>query len=105
MTISQTGSQEVKIILGNFNAKLGKAMMDNVLGVYCLGVRNERSEKLIEWTQINDMLFGNAWFKQHERRLYTWKIPTNIKLNQIRYIVIYNKILKCLAKCENKDWR
>lgn len=42
MDSSQTGSQEVKILLGDFNAKVGSKRMDSLVCDYGLGMRTER---------------------------------------------------------------
>ena len=34
------------------------------------------------------MIIGNTWFKQHPRRLWTWKSPDDNTKNQIDYILV-----------------
>lgn len=60
MSISQTGSQGVKIVLGDFNAKVRSERIGDVVGDHGLVVRNERIAKLKEWDQANDMLTKNT---------------------------------------------
>lgn len=42
MTYSQTGSKEVNIVLGGFNANVGNKRTDDAVGNCSLEVRNER---------------------------------------------------------------
>lgn len=42
LAISQTGSREVKMILGDFNEKVGKGRIDYVLGGYGLESREKK---------------------------------------------------------------
>ena len=61
-------SQEIIIIMGDLNAKVGEGRFDNVVGEYGLGQRNERGERFIEWSKANNQIISNTWFKNHPRR-------------------------------------
>ena len=73
--------------MGDFNAKVGNERVDEVVGDHGLGQRNERGERLIDWTRMHYMIIGNAWFKHHPRKLWTWKSPGDNARNQIDYIM------------------
>ena len=79
-------SQDVIIIMGDFNVKVGNERVDEVVGDHGLGQRNERRERLIDWVRMHDMIIGNIWFKYHPRKLWTWKSPGDNSKNQIDYI-------------------
>ena len=52
--------------------KLGSQETPGVTGKYCLGVRNEAGQSLIEFCQEKALVIANTLFQQHKRRLYTW---------------------------------
>ena len=84
----QCKSQEVTLVMGDFNAKVGKGRFENVVGPYGLGDRNYRGERLISWSDANNLLLVNTWFRKHQRHLWTWKSPGDNHRNQIDYIAI-----------------
>ena len=80
---SHCKSQEVIIIMGDLNAKVGEGRFDNVVGQYGLGQRNERGERFIDWCKANNQIITNTWFKNHPRRRWTWRSPGDRCKNQI----------------------
>ena len=52
------------------------------------GKKNDRGARLISFCEENDLVIANTMFKQHPRRLYTWKSPGDVCRNQIDYILI-----------------
>ena len=88
MAKSQCKSQDIVIVMGDFNAKVGDLM--------ALANRNERGEKMIEWAKSHGMIIGNTWFEQHARRLWTWKSPGDNTRNQIDYILINSRFRNAL---------
>lgn len=87
-------NDQITIILGDFNAKIGKGRRSDLVGDYGLGESNQRGDRLYEFCQNNDMIVTNTWFKLPKRRLYTWTAPHNEESNtgqirnQIDYILI-----------------
>jgi len=51
--------------MGDFNAKVGMETMEDVVGKFGIGNRNERGDRLIEFCQINNLTISNAWFQHH----------------------------------------
>ena len=45
---AQCRSQEVLIVMGDFNAKIGEGRDEDIVGPYGLGNRNERCDRLFE---------------------------------------------------------
>ena len=86
--IKYTNSNEVLLVMGDFNAKVGMEAMEDVVGKFGIGNRNERGDRLIEFCQINNLTISNKWFQHHPRKLYTWKRRGDIVRNQIDYIMI-----------------
>lgn len=87
-----TKKGEITIVLGDFNAKIGKNATKEISGHYGLGERNARGERLIQFCAEHHLSAVNTFFKQHPRRLYTWKSPADreghIIRNQIDFILI-----------------
>lgn len=92
LLLKTTRKNEVNIIMGDFNAKVGKGRVEEIVGNYGLGDRNERGDLLVQFCQEEKLMIANTWFQLPERRLYTWKAPgdsnNNIKRNQIDYILM-----------------
>ena len=47
------------------------------------------------------MVITNTWFKEHPRRVYTWKSPGDIVRNQIDYIAINIRFIRALKQSKN----
>ncbi|XP_060520784.1 craniofacial development protein 2-like [Cylas formicarius] len=67
-----TRTNEINIILGDFNAKVGRGRTGSVVGDWGLGERNNRGEGLVQYCEENNLMIANTWFKLPARRLYTW---------------------------------
>lgn len=83
---------EVTIIMGDFNAKIGRGKVDNIVGKFGLGVRNERGDRLLQFCQENEMIITNTFYDLPPRRLYTWTSPRHNEnrtiRNQIDFITV-----------------
>ena len=84
-------SQEMRIVMGDWNAKVGREKVSGVTGGFGLGEINERGKRLIEFCQENSLVITNTTFQQSLRRLYTSKSPGNIFRNQIDFILIRSR--------------
>ncbi|XP_030746820.1 uncharacterized protein LOC115875493 [Sitophilus oryzae] len=86
------------------NAKIGQGIVENVVGHYGLGVRNERGERIIEFCQQTDFTIMNTFFKLPPRRLYTWKSLADcnhrIVRNQIDFVMINRKYRNSVTSCK-----
>ncbi|XP_030752225.1 uncharacterized protein LOC115879469 [Sitophilus oryzae] len=60
---------EITIILGDFNAKVGKGRVDDVAGAFGLGERNGRGELLLHFCKEENMVIKNTFYKLHPQRL------------------------------------
>ena len=77
------------IIFGDWNAKIGQTReKSEYIGNYGLGSRNERGDRLEEFSVLNSFIIGNTWFYYHPRRLWTWMSPGDRARNQIDYIMV-----------------
>lgn len=70
-----TKKGEITMIIEDFNAKVGSGAEGDSIGAYGLGERNSREDRLVQFCVENNLLIANTFFKQHPRRLYTWRSP------------------------------
>ena len=70
-----THKQDVLLIIGNWNAKVGSQETPGATGKFGLGMRNEAGQRLIEFCQENALVIANTLFQKRKRRLYTWTSP------------------------------
>ena len=85
--------------MGDWNSTVGKGREGKVVGEYGMGRRNERGSRLVEFCTEHNLIIANTWFKNHKRRLYTWKNPGDTERYQIDYIMVRqrfrNQVLNC----------
>lgn len=91
--IKKLPKHELLILMGDFNAKVGKGKEGKHIGPCGLGVRNARGETLSMFASEHDLVIMNTFYKLPDRRLYTWKSPRDdgeisIIRNQIDYILV-----------------
>ena len=79
---------DILVVMGDFNAKIGKGSVDNHVGSFGLGSRNERGDRLLEFCMEKDLVIANTLFQQPARRHYTWKSPGDVYRNQIDFIMV-----------------
>ncbi|KAI5732155.1 hypothetical protein M8J77_022354 [Diaphorina citri] len=88
----QLKNNDITIVMGDLNAKIGQGKQDSIVGDFGLGVRNERGDMFFNFCAANDLVITNTFYKLPPRRLYTWRAPgdskENIIRNQIDYITI-----------------
>ena len=99
--MKQMKSQEIRIVMGDFNSKVGKDRKANTVGPFGLGEINERGERLIEWCREQKMAVMNTWFKNHPRRCWTWKCPGDRTRNMIDYIMIQERFRNAVTSCKS----
>lgn len=89
--IKMCKSNEIIILMGDCNTKVGSSKYKNIVGQHGLGNKNEHGERFIEFCKENQLIICNTFFQHHKRRLYTWKSPGDIYRNQIDYIMISDR--------------
>lgn len=90
--LKQFNKSDMTIVMGDWNAKIGKGERGNLVGAFGLGERNERGDRLYTFCLEHQFVITNTYFKLPPRRLYTWRSPrdqpNSIVRNQIDYILI-----------------
>ena len=84
-------SDDVILVMGDMNAKIGSQAHGDVVGRHGLGERNDRGSRLIGFCENHNLTIMNTFFKQPARRLYTWKSPGDTIRNQIDFIMINSR--------------
>ncbi|GFO11189.1 craniofacial development protein 2-like protein [Plakobranchus ocellatus] len=84
-------SQDIIIVMGDFNANIGDERIEDVVGASGIGTVNERGSRLNERCQINDFTITNTWYQNHPRRQWTWKSLGDRYRNKIDYILIQKR--------------
>ena len=92
-------STDILIVMGDMNAKIGKGSVENHVGAFGLGTRNERGDRLLEFCMEKDLIIANTLFQQPARRLYTWKSPGDVHRNQIDYIMVKRRYRNSIRDC------
>ena len=59
--------KDVRFIIGDWNAKIGRQEIPGVTGKFGLGVQNEAGQRLTEFHQENTLVIANTFFQQHKR--------------------------------------
>ncbi|XP_033102502.1 craniofacial development protein 2-like [Anneissia japonica] len=74
------------IIIGDFNAKIGKNNVIEEVGKFGIGERNERGERLLEFVASRNLFIRNTFFKKNDR-YWTWESPNAATHNLIDYVI------------------
>ncbi|KAL1445907.1 hypothetical protein WDU94_015575 [Cyamophila willieti] len=101
-TIARKKSQEVLILMGDFNAKVGNEKIGNIIGPYGLGNKNDSGDLLINFCLENDLFVCNTWFEQKENSRYTWTSPNGIIKNQIDYVCVSKRYRNAITNAKSR---
>ena len=66
----QAGSQDMTIVMGDLNAKVGNEQ-DPLLAVverHAFASHNERGDIWVDWCTTHDQVIINTWFQHHNRK-------------------------------------
>ncbi|XP_062910199.1 craniofacial development protein 2-like [Mobula hypostoma] len=89
--MKKTKNNEVTVILGDFNAKVGSVREVLTVGPFGLGERNNHRERLVEFAKTNKLMIANTGYSLPKWRLYMWTSPDGSVKNQIDYILVPNR--------------
>ena len=82
--------KDVNILMGDFNAKIGKdnTGYEEVMGKHGLGEINENGERFADTCAINKIVIGGSIFPHKRIHKATWVSPDDVTENQIDHICI-----------------
>ena len=85
--------KELKILMGDLNAKVGadNTNRELVMGKNGVGVQNENGELLTEFCTFNDLVIGGTVFQHRQIHKTTWKSPDGRTVNQFDHVTIGRK--------------
>ena len=91
-------TDETLCVMRDLNAKMSMERTTDITDQYDLATWKERGE--IEFCQQNELLLSNAHFKQHRRKLYTWKSADGDTRNKIDYILLNIIFSNCVNQAK-----
>ena len=96
--LSTVPDRDMKIVLGDFNAKVGNCNVgqEQVLGKHGLGTINENGVRLVSLCSANNLVIGGTMFNHKNIHKYTWTSPDGKHRNQIDHVMIGRKRKKSL---------
>ena len=97
---SQCKSNEITIVMGDLNAKVGQGKDGKTVGQHGIGKRNDRGDRWVQWCERENMVITNTWFKEYPRRIYTWMSPGDLSRNQIDYIAINDRFKRAVTQAK-----
>ena len=100
-TLRQLPKKDVKLIIGDWNAKVGtdRSGWEQIMGRYGYGQRNERGERLLEFAAANRMIICNTRFQQKECHKWTWMTPDGKHTNMIDMVLIDQRWKTAVRNC------
>ena len=87
---NQAPERDVKILLGDFNAKVGREMIYRpTIGMHSLHeTSNENGSNLIDFAVSNNMVISSTYFPHKNIHKATWRSPDGKTVNQIDHVLI-----------------
>ncbi|XP_068232008.1 uncharacterized protein [Palaemon carinicauda] len=105
--IAETLERDMKIMIGDFNAKAGRNNqgMEILMCVKGLGeVANQNGAHFKSFCSVNNIVIGGTLFQHKTIHEYTWTSPCGNYKNQIDHIA-NNKSLRDEEQTINEEWR
>ena len=91
--IDKTPKRDMKILMGDLNAKVGadNTNRELIMGRHGTSVQNENGELFMEFCTFNDLVIGGTLFPHKTIHKTTWVSPDGKTENQIDHITIGRK--------------
>ena len=81
---------EYLIIAGNFNARIGKTTITDIIGLHSEDVRNWNGDQLRDFATFNNLRITNSFFPHKDIHKFTWSARGSRSI--IDYVLINNKL-------------
>ncbi|XP_046862943.1 craniofacial development protein 2-like [Xenia sp. Carnegie-2017] len=87
---------QFKIVMGDFNAKVGKHHRSDgaTVGNFGLGERNERGTRLVQFAKSKGLKIANTYYRKRKTRKWTWRSPNGEIRNEIDYILANKSMIQ-----------
>uniref|UniRef100_A0A1W7RAL1 Endonuclease-reverse transcriptase n=1 Tax=Hadrurus spadix TaxID=141984 RepID=A0A1W7RAL1_9SCOR len=99
-TLKMTKYQDIPILMGNFNAKVGANREGDTVGPFGLGNRNHNGQHLVDFCISNQLTICNTWYECPPTKRYTWTSPDQKYKNQIDFIIIKKRYRNSVTNCK-----
>ncbi|CAG4945247.1 unnamed protein product [Colias eurytheme] len=89
-TMSNIRKQDIVIVMGDLNAKVGNNNLncEKHMGQQGLGTRNDNGERFVEFCQNHNLVIGGTLFPHKDIHKYSWLSPDGVTRNQIDHLAI-----------------
>ncbi|XP_069975968.1 craniofacial development protein 2-like [Penaeus vannamei] len=99
ITLDKIPKKDIRIIQGDWNAKIGCDVYQNwkgTIGKFGVGEVNERGARLLEFCKLNNLVVANTFGKHKTSRRVTWIAPDGTTRNQIDFILLDRRCKSCI---------
>uniref|UniRef100_A0A1B0D0H1 Endonuclease/exonuclease/phosphatase domain-containing protein n=1 Tax=Phlebotomus papatasi TaxID=29031 RepID=A0A1B0D0H1_PHLPP len=95
---------DIKIILGDFNAKLGKeAFLRPAVGSHSLhDTCNDNGQRLADFDVTRGLIVSSTYFPHKDIHKGTWRSPVGLTLNQIDHVLVSHRHASSILDCRRK---
>ena len=93
---------DVVVVMGDFNAKVGDSKIEDVVGPFGLGEKNDRGDELINFCQENNLAVMNTWYEQKKSARHTWTGPNGRVKSQIDYILVNKRYRNNITNAKSR---
>ncbi|KAI5728841.1 hypothetical protein M8J77_021978 [Diaphorina citri] len=94
--------QDILVMMGDFNGKVGDKRINNIVGPHGLGDINSSGQDLINFCSENDLFIANTWFEQKPSARHTWTSPDGNYKNQIDFVCVSNRFRNSVTNAKAK---
>ena len=88
------------IIMGDFNARIGKDRVDRVTGDFLVDETNRNERILIDFCREHNLVLRNTFKPIKKKRIFSWKGDHGHGQSLIDFIAVNNRDKKCVRKCK-----
>jgi len=88
--INTVSKHDIKLVIGDFNAKVGegKTGLEELVGKHGVGVRSDNGSRLVDYCDYNNLVITGTCFPHKEIHKLTWRSPAGQTLNQVDHIIV-----------------